>query len=115
MPEREPLDDHSVETQELQLNNPYIQPEVYTPGKRELDFIKYVLVGIVSVLFLGLLALVFQFGATQSSSWSEKQSSYMELQNEVHDNNTKVDNLQKEVEKLNNKLDSKPPVVTPSQ
>lgn len=77
----------------LKLDKPIGDPEVTATLKHELDIQRYVVYGIVVVVVALLISTIFTLGGIMTSLWAQKQASYEQLENQVHDQNSKIDAL----------------------
>lgn len=62
--------------------------------KADVDFLKWLMVGVVLVMGIAI-------GGLLTNELAQKQSSYESLKNRVSDQNTKIEILTKEIENLN--------------
>lgn len=69
------------------------RPSGPTARKEDVDFLKWLMVGVVLVLGLA-------FGGMLTNYLAEKKTSYTDLRDEVKAQNQKIDNLTQELQRL---------------
>lgn len=82
----------------LKLKDPNVNPEVNAGMKHELNVMRYIILGVVIIVVGILLSSVFALGGIVASSWAQKQGTYEQLENQVYDQNVKIDQLTQAVQ-----------------
>ena len=76
-------------------------------AQRDIDFVKYLMYGLVIVLFLGFSAMFLATGQVMIESFTDKRDSAYQLQQKIDDQNNKIDMLIEELHKQQEIINSK--------
>lgn len=71
--------------------------------KADVDLLKYLMVGVIIVLFTAFVGIFISFIQQSIDAQAQKQATYEQLKDRVTEQNIKIDLLSKQVESLINK------------
>ncbi len=76
--------------------------------QQQINWMSGLIIGVLVVTAAAILALIFSWGAMVASSSAEKQASYLELSNQVKDQNEKIELLTTQIQELKTQISNFP-------